>query len=690
VVRGVSRLVAVILLAVLPGASGGAAHAQESIRPQQLLHQASTDLQIAIERYDSNAIAAAADSIRRVIEANPQFGEAWVRLGEALLWLGDYARAGDAFQRASALRYRAVDLPLLQARLAVLQGDLAAAGQIYDGILAATPYNEEARVGRAVLNLSAGTTDAAVRTLQELSRRFPENRQLLAALTRITYDRGDLDQFERYLQLALQYHGDAASIQLLAADYAIRQGDFERATFHARNATSLAPDLADAWLILARAAIGAGEPDRALAHYEELIRIDPTDHRAWYARGELLAGNGSLDDARRSWNRALEIRPDFELARIALENTVIDELPLDDSRRAELAAAYRESGRQLQARYLSRQAERHYRRGLQLNPFDGVLRARIAELYLQQGMNARYLEELTVIRDRGLTGTAAGLLTDQQLQDRIDVYTAALRDSVAVSWSVDQFTAPRPRTAVAVVVRQSAGEVLPGADRHVARYVGSLLQSSQNVDVTATAASAQPGSRLVGAYRRQGADLLALIDYAGGDRSVDARLRVIRTATAETVTDVTVRRSGNGRVDAVASTLAAAIEAQVVPRGTVLQRNFERVLISLGAVDGLQPDDSVAFTAQPAGTDLGTGTIAAVDDLVAEAVYRPDGPDNLTTGDMAVAVPPQDQNSQDAQASGADAGQNNGTVPLAVTENAGGVEQTSQLRETVQQLFQIR
>lgn len=648
--------------------------------PRTLLTEATDALDDAVARYDDNGIAAAADRIRRVITVNPRFAEAHLRLGEALIWLGDYEGAEESLSEARALRYRGPELTLLEARRAVLTGDLESARQRYDALLETQPNHEGARVGRAILRLADGATDAVVRDLQALSRRFPENRQLLAALMRIMMERGDTDQLREYLDLALTYHGESASVQLLAAEYAFQSEDFERAEFHARNAVALAPTLTAAWRVLAQTAIRNGNAEQARTHYEELIRVDPENHQAWYARGELQAREGRLEEAERSWERALEIRPDFELARIALENTALTELSMDDTLRASLAEDYRRSGSQLRDRFLHRQAERHFRRGLQLNPFDPVLRASLADLYLQRGWDARYLAELEVIQERDLASDEEGALSNQELQDRLAIYRSRLRDSPAARWDVDQFTVSRPRTSVFLVSRTTGPGTLVGADKHIGDYIAGLLQGSNHIEITENITTDAPTSGVVSQARTANADLLAVLDIELQDRSASVRLQLIDTDSTRVRRDHTYRRTGNGRIDALTRALTEDIASRVDPVGTVIRRRFEDVLISLGRIDGISAEDVVRFVSTPGEEDLGTGIVTNVDDLVSVVRYEPDGSDNLTVGDFARTAADDDADEdQDAEVD------DQTDEPIPVVE-----EQTSRLRELVQQLFQVR
>ncbi len=665
-------------VAVLVAASVAIVGAQrQPIDVPALLDETQNELSVAIARYDQDGIAAAADSLRRIVELNPRYAEAYVRLGEALLWLSQFDQASAQLARARALRHTGADIDLLEARVAALSGDVAGARDAYERILVRQPYNEQALVGVAILDFADGPTDVTVRTLQSLEQRYPENRQLLAALVEASRRRGDTAALQRYVALALQYHGDNASIQLVAARSAFDSGDMLTAQRHARNATILAPNLAEAWLILAHAADRRGEPDRALAYYQELIRIDPDNHVAWYARAIFLARVGRFEEAQRSWERSLRIRPDYELARIALENTLVEAFPLEDPRRREAALQYRSSGTALQERFLNRQAERHFRRGLQINPYDAVLRRNLGELYLQRDMESRYLQELLLIRDLSGEGEAADVAAypRQELDDRIGIFSARTADEPASQWGVDQFTARRPRTTLALYAGQSATTIEPDAAHHVVEYAVSLLRGSQNLTIVDTRTAESSRSAAVAAARRDDVDLVGFIDVELGARRVVVDIQILRSDDAAILLDDTFVGVGNGRIDRVARSASTAISALIVPRGYVLDRRFERVLVSLGGADGLTPEGRVTFFSRRGGDDLGEGEVVAIDDLVAEVMFLPDGADNLTVGDVVEY--------SDVEGDEVDDSEEAETVVTTL-------EQTSQAREIVQQLFRLR
>ncbi|TVR66081.1 MAG: hypothetical protein EA427_17000 [Spirochaetaceae bacterium] len=420
----------------------------------------------------------------------------------------------------------------------------------------------------------------------------------------------------------------------MAARLAIERGDALQAEYHARNAVSLAPHLEEGWMLLARAAYIQELYEEAFTHYEQLITLNPENHRAWFARGVLAARKGDTARAYSSWERAQRIRPDYELAGIARESILIREEPLDSELRAAAARAYRRSGRELEARFLHRQAERHYRRGLQISPFDTVLRRNLADLYLAQGLWGRYLQELEILVDMGVS--------DRDVRERIETYRMLRRDSLADRWEVDQFTAPRARSRVAIFYRQDLQTLEPGAGGFVADYLASLLRTSQNISITMVREGFEDPVQSLAAARREEAQLVLLLEARVAEHQVALEAQLLEQQTGSELFSRTVVRDGVGRLERALRDLAGEVAARITPVGTVLDRRFETVLISLGTIDGLELEDEILFRSAPRGERIGSGTVTALDDLLAEVRYVPEGPDTLTIGRYSMGAPEAD------------------------------------------------
>ena len=592
--------------------------------PPQYLQRGREALREGIPLFDRELLLQGADAFRRALAGNPRYAEARVGLAEALLWLGDYAQSEEQIQRARELRYDRVDLDLLEARLLVLTDRIDAARETYRRVLQQQPYNVDAQVGNAILALSGGTSENLMERLRVLERRFPENRQLLTALVELSWARGNRTEGESYLAAALQYHGDVPSVQLVAARWALENEDPERAEYHARNSVTLAPTLQDGWLLLAHAAYLRGAPAEARTHYEQLITLQPENVRAWYARGQLAVDTGETETAYSSWERALRIQPDYELARIAHENTLVRREPLESPLRSVAAERYRRTGRELERRFFHWQAERHYRRGLQINPFDTELRRSLADLYLGQERYGRYLQELEVI---------AGIQEpDRDLSDRIETFRRLREDALATRWNVDQFTASRDRTKLAIYYRQDPDTLEPAAARHTAEYLASLLQTSQNTTIVEVSRLESDRIRSIARARDNDAERVLVLDVSLPPDRVHLAAELIDPSTGNTRMSRSVIRDGSGRLETAVRDLASLVLQEIPSRGTVLNRRFETILVSIGAVDGLEQGDTVVFRDKPDGVELGNGTVTALDDLLAEVSFVPEGPDTLVAG----------------------------------------------------------
>ncbi len=635
--------------------------------PIDLVQEARGYLTTARQRHDRDLLDRAVETARRALEENRRFAEAHIVLGEAFLWQGTYDQAAEHLQRARNLGADDVTLSLLEGQLAVMEGRFSDAAARYGAVLRVQPYNEEAQVANALLTAVNGRFEPTERQLQRLEQRYPQNRRLLIALIEIARRRGNEAGERRYLDLALRYFDDDAAVQLLAAETAYRAGDFDSAQFHGRNAVSIAPGLKEGWLVLAESARERGDFEAARNHYQTLISIDPDDHRGWYARGVVAAEEGNRETAFQSWDRALALRPDFELALLAKEHFAMDQLPLESEIRRNLAGRYIRSGSELEERYLFRQAEQSYRRGLQLYPFQRELRLRLAELYRGRGMYGRYVQELRVIEELGEG--------NETVRDTLESFESLRQDSIAARWEIDQFTIERPRTVISILYGSSESLMEPNGAEETARFLESLLFSSQNIEVAGLYQRSGP-SRAANftAARRDGVDMVVSITVSMEDRRIAVFYEVLPQRGVVPIAEGSVFRSGNDRIRNAVREVARRVDELVPIQGYVVERRPSQAIIGIGGVDGLEAGDHVEIFTTPDDRPLGRAEVLQVDDLVALISWNPDGPDLLGIGDRVV-FQPADESEETEQAEG-----ESGTREVIVPEDSAPPEAASLLR----------
>jgi tetratricopeptide (TPR) repeat protein len=613
---GFDRTAALLVLIVL-----GSVHLSAQQAPAVARYRAGT---AALARGDEFT---AVEEFSTAVMENPAYFEAHMGLAEAYYRLDEYDQAIASAERAANLRRDDIALLNLQGRIQIGLGNTAAAARLFERVLERERFNVDALIGRAELSVAQGRTDEAARRYDDAIRLAPTERRALLALA-ILYDHlGDQDRAEQYIRLAVRHHPENAVVHLLAAEHYLQSQRLHEAERHVRTALSIDPRSTDSLFIAAHLALIRADYPTVLSNVEQMISIDTQDARAWYLRGVALAELSELDDSLRSFQRALTVRPDEEIPRMAAEQELLERTDTEDERRIEFARHHFVRARGFADRNLFSRAMASYRRGLQLHPFDAAGRLAYADLYRLRGYRARYLEELRVIESLGLA--------DRNVRERIESFEAALADSVASIWNVEQFGLPRERTRFGLFyTERPATSDYPQSDRFLALEMRNEMMKWEMVESRDEPVRFESLANAYRSARRENWDYFVVFEFSQADRSffVDATLYVSRTGTE--IARYRANRTGNDRIHRALSAVAADIAGTIPLRGSIIQRNADRVLVNLGSLHGIAADDTleivrkgalllrsdVAGYTYAASDVLGSLRVTRVDDLVSEGI----------------------------------------------------------------------
>jgi len=585
----------------------------------------------------------AVEAYRGALDENPNSLGAVIGLAEAYYWLGEYDQAQRYVERAERLARTSPRVINLAGRIAIGRGDLDAADAAFARVQQVEPNNVDAAIGRAELALARGQSVEAASRLERALQLNPENRKALLSLILVYEYLGEAEVAQRYLELALSVHRDLPEAHVLAAQYYARAGDYEAASRSARTAQAIDPANRAARTIRAEIAIVQESYLEAATIAEQLIADERGDVRAWYLRAVARYRLGELDAALTSIRTALRVAPDNEALRIWAEWLASRELEFGHPVRQELASARAREAASLERAFRYDRALKAYRRALRLAPLDLDLMRSYAELFRKRGYGASYLQELRVIRENGAE--------TEDLDRTIEVYENALSNAVAARWGVDQFTLDRYRTPIALflVELDSYAEL----DEAVLDYVSRTLAGLERV-VVSHAQRADGYATAFSAARSHDVDFFIQLYGALTERmsAISGELHVGRTG-ARALTLGTVRTGPDHSASAI-DAFADEVERALPVRGAIVRRRGDRVLVDLGARDGLGAGSEffvlrsgdVAVASDE--TDLlfardrviGMVTITETDDLVAEGTLRTSGVVDLVgAGDLIVPVP---------------------------------------------------
>lgn len=288
--------------------------------PKDRLHVLS-DLGRAMDRFQDQEFGAAAEAFRAVLEEEPALVEGWQFLGHSLLLLGRNAEALEAYERLAQLTDGAPFAALSVAQVLTRLGRLDEARE--HALVAVEHHPVEARDALARIALDQGDLAAAERWADEAVARRDSQLDPLITRARVHLARGEarraLDLTDRVLA-DLEEHGAEMDRELFRGLHFVRgqafaqlgeAGPAERAFLEE---IRLFPGELPAYshLALLYALIGQGED--AATVLQRMLRTNPTPAayaeavRALRVLGDPAAAERLVEEARRRWPDAPELR----------------------------------------------------------------------------------------------------------------------------------------------------------------------------------------------------------------------------------------------------------------------------------------------------------------------------------------------------------------------------------------------
>ncbi len=362
---------------------------------------------IQSERGGGEALLA---NLARIVEHAPQFGPAWLRLGEAEFKAGRYDEAAKAWQKAR-------DLPVVEAGSApprhLPEIPLSAYASL--GLARIALVRGEFDTARATLETLVGSTPffgSALRLLAESYRRLGRRSEA----ERLVYRAGRLAPYSPYAdpvidELARESRNSIFLLRLASeANLAVNA---EWSEYLTRRALEFDPGNPEVVLKLARILRTVERNEEALELFKRYQSMVPGDYQVLAHIGSCLSAMGRLDEAESYFLQALKGLDDpvthFNMALLlALTNRLdgavaeyekaLERDPMHSDARTNLAAALARQGK------LDR-AARELKTLLDYDPENAGARTNFGLVLLQQGRfaDARTQLEEALRLDPGLT-----------------------------------------------------------------------------------------------------------------------------------------------------------------------------------------------------------------------------------------------------------------------------------------------
>lgn len=302
-------------------------------------------LLIARMQIAKGAPAKAVESLQKLVQSYPRFGQAHYQLALALLATREEAKAIDSLTKAVSLAPDLNEAVMTLAELNLRSGNPTASVGALKPLLERNPNLPAARIILADAYRRQGFFDLAMEQFDLLEKSTKRTPQIAVLRGVVRIQQGDRDAARRELEQALEMQpGFMPAIeQLVIADLQARDTqsalariekeiardpaapdpyllkarvlDYNRDASGAEAALhrviELRPDSPFAYSMLTRLLIGTKQLDRALENAQKLLKSSPNNSEALMIIGVINEGQGKLEAARDAYEKLLETNPNF-------------------------------------------------------------------------------------------------------------------------------------------------------------------------------------------------------------------------------------------------------------------------------------------------------------------------------------------------------------------------------------------
>ena len=206
----------------------------------------------------------------------------------------------------------------------MLKGDRAGARKAFESAVAADGQYLAAVAGLATLDLAEKQPQAAVKRLEEMTQRAPQNAQAWLSLADALQSSGaEPAKVVKAIEQAVQVAPTESRARVMLVDHHLRQKDPKSALTAAQAAAAALPDSPDVVTALGRSQAANGEYNQAVATFNKLLSLVPQSPAPYMLMAGAQSANKDAKGAMQSLGKALELQVDFLPAQLALAELAV-------------------------------------------------------------------------------------------------------------------------------------------------------------------------------------------------------------------------------------------------------------------------------------------------------------------------------------------------------------------------------
>jgi len=521
-----------------------------------------------------------------VIEKNPAFTEAWIRLSECSYKLGEFDLALQYLSEAEKYEPARINIQNLKGLVYLALGDTDSAKTIFNQILTKYPNDIDSHFGLAEIELLDGKFSGAENQYFEVLKRENLNRKALLSIALVSAETGQFKRADEYIKKATTYYSGDSDVMYLSAIISSMKGDYEQAEKLCHLSVELNENNTKAYELLSTVLFMQKRYSEVNDLCDFLISRNRGSATGWYLKGLSQKELGNSEEAIEIWSTGLNIQPQDELMRSMMEIEIRNNLQMDDDRRGEWAQYHIDNGNLYSTRYDNKSAYYEYQRALLLDPMNLEARTAYANLLEMNGMHELYLDQMKFIRANYAENLGKRQLVE--LNDKIEAYENLLTKTLAKEWKVDPFYLDKTRWNIAVFYKEQTNSFIHAdTDRLIAEAASDVFSG---IAITSVKTQVTPVAGFGEAFRKARMNnfdyfIIVSLNESSEDLSLNYEMYSGRTGTL--TKKESFYSTGNNKFSTVLRRFRNAVLEQLTVKGKILKRNGKKVLLDLGRTENL-------------------------------------------------------------------------------------------------------
>jgi tetratricopeptide (TPR) repeat protein len=237
------------------------------------------------------------EQLEKALKKQPDRIENYLRLADALSFLGRYEQAFSTYRAARAMSPDDAAVLKTGARIFELMNRREEAIDCMKAALKKQPQDAESIFSLAGLLYDSGKKEEALDWLEKLYQQSGDQPEILIRIAQIHLSLGNASEAQKYLTIYKDLAGATREMYLLLGQTMLARKFFDGAVKNFREAVRTYPDDPQMRLGLGRAYLGMNEKGQALLEFEQALHKSPDNADILIELGKLQNSMGMEDQA---------------------------------------------------------------------------------------------------------------------------------------------------------------------------------------------------------------------------------------------------------------------------------------------------------------------------------------------------------------------------------------------------------